>query len=788
MKIESFLRPKLIGLVCIFSALILALPAFFLINESKNRIIETNTQHVEDLLLQFQSYEEFTTLYLKNAAEYLRLYDKSKNSYTNEEMIKIKNDLNVSDIFVIDKTGDFINATNGPREKQPENFFALCEGYKDLVHGTKNYDETPILIAHPSQETYKFVMIPNYNRTKVLEVGLKLDYINKALGKALSKSNNILAMSFFTPTGLKLGQEGIYKKDFGLLNKSISFIDDKFLVIEKKLLSNQKSCCECRLKNLVSGTGDYYYIVQSVVSLEGHNKFRNTLIIGATSVFLLILLITFLMARRVSNKLSSGINKATDAIKSTRLQGTLLPVNINEDDFIEVSNLKSELNNTIHSIKVAQNEIGDSKKINELKTILKNANHDIRGALDSFHIAMEQSRNEIPSGIFTNFTYMKRRVVGVLSDLPFLAKVDTSTKFELFHLTVTEIIENFESRHDIKIKLNDPNSIFKFLIVKLDSSIINRIVNNILNNAYEACLETPRRPLISMDLNLTYEGVKVSFIDNGKGLPAIFNLGESSKSYGSGIGLKSTKDYLSQIGGALNFPKTEVGTNVEIFIPHSAIVWAVSCLNREDQKLNLIDDEKINYINLKSLFSNIEINYFQNQDQLEKATTLFETSLIDYALDGDLNGVELSKKVALKSKNILFTSMYWHEIVLKALENDNYKILPKPNLSNTSVTGTIKKVVILDDDLLAIRNCQKPLENAGLDVSYHTRVEEFFKSFTNSSDTLYLIDSNLSGKCGVKIYQVLHALNLNVSLFSFETNFHEKVISKTSDEVLSLLN
>src|SRR5690606_30097043 len=137
----------------------------------------------------------------------------------------------------------------------------------------------------------------------------------------------------------------------------------------------------------------------------GHNKFRNTLIIGATSVFLLILLITFLMARKVSNKLSSGISKATEAIKSTRLQGTLLPVNINEDDFIEVSNLKSELNNTIHSIKVAQNEIGDSKKINELKTILKNANHDIRGALDSFHIAMEQSRNEIPSGIFTNFTY-----------------------------------------------------------------------------------------------------------------------------------------------------------------------------------------------------------------------------------------------------------------------------------------------------------------------------------------------------------------------------------------------
>ena len=100
------------------------------------------------------------------------------------------------------------------------------------------------------------------------------------------------------------------------------------------------------------------------------------------------------------------------------------------------------------------------------------------------------------------------------------------------------------------------------LAVRIDRHQCRRVFDNLLKNALEAIDHGPGHVNVRAAM-LTPETVRVSVLDSGPGIPEgldVFALFETTKPYGTGLGLPICKQILSAHGGGLNFaPMTPHG-------------------------------------------------------------------------------------------------------------------------------------------------------------------------------------------------------------------------------------
>jgi two-component system sensor kinase FixL len=119
---------------------------------------------------------------------------------------------------------------------------------------------------------------------------------------------------------------------------------------------------------------------------------------------------------------------------------------------------------------------------------------------------------------------------------------------------------------DVKLTLDAAGD----LAVHLDRRQCRRVFDNLLKNALEAIERGPGWVHVDATM-LTPETVRVSVLDSGPGVPEglnVFALFETTKSYGTGLGLPICKQILTAHGGGLNFaPLTPRGAVFQVDFP-----------------------------------------------------------------------------------------------------------------------------------------------------------------------------------------------------------------------------
>ena len=148
------------------------------------------------------------------------------------------------------------------------------------------------------------------------------------------------------------------------------------------------------------------------------------------------------------------------------------------------------------------------------------------------------------------------------------AKMPMSKKERLDLSKIAENTINF---------FNTANIVFekptKPCYIYADKGQIIRILNNLLNNAVEAVPEN-KRPLITVNMELINDCVKLSISDNGEGIPTalhkkIFNPSFTTKNSGTGLGLAIVKRIINDLNGSISFKSSEgQGTTFYVSIPH----------------------------------------------------------------------------------------------------------------------------------------------------------------------------------------------------------------------------
>lgn len=196
---------------------------------------------------------------------------------------------------------------------------------------------------------------------------------------------------------------------------------------------------------------------------------------------------------------------------------------------------------------------------------------------------------------------------------------------------------------------------------------INRLLSNLLNNAYEA-LEKRRH--IKIHVSKKDHQLILSIQDTGKGIPedkiiAVIN-GMSLKDSGNGLGLSSAKKTMKSLGGELQLT-SEIyqGTTVTLFfLICKQPTWFPTqmVLSLQQPILVLDNDPSIHSFWQKQLYPHRSMHFVKSAHLFAWLTEHPEAQkkalfLVDYELSGDSrNGLEILEQFQPAQRGYLITS------------------------------------------------------------------------------------------------------------------------------------
>lgn len=241
--------------------------------------------------------------------------------------------------------------------------------------------------------------------------------------------------------------------------------------------------------------------------------------------------------------------------------------------------LRQELGQVLNRIKrldEMQDELGDAKKTLSMLGVMNHYHHDIKAPL------------AIIDGVLTNNIYDRERQTQIV-----LEQVDRSSKLIA---TMAQILRGQRKRKLQAVSIRDTieDSLFLFAqrLDKLDKQFsdtpkitadpedLKILVINVVKNAIEAKREGV--PLtMSIRTWTTADYVCVAFSDNGMGIPQnmlenIWENAETTKQYGSGIGLQAIKRIADEHQAIIEVnSKVDEGTRFIIKFPMSLVVTNV---------------------------------------------------------------------------------------------------------------------------------------------------------------------------------------------------------------------
>lgn len=525
-----------------------------------------------------------TEALMLNAAKVVVEHDEKNGLLSTEKLRNLQSELGITHLFMIDRNGKFTRSTNDDPAGIP-NLFSFCENYRKLVHGNLNVEATPIIKPNPEPKPFKFLSIPNKDRSRIVEVGVRVDFIAKTLAEAIKSDVNVAAMSLYAPDGTPFGtysnQNVVFESKKASLPKTFEnpIMRSNEASFFTKVTSSHPKCCQCDASG-TSKNGEYYYVLESKVSRAELNAVQAR----AGILFLMIgfgnSLLSFILARLLSRRLVRNIEVAVNKVRRIKDQGDLSDrIKMNRGD--EISFLTQEFDRLLDSLEDSQKKLVEAEKIQSKMELAKIVAHNIRSPA----IAIEMM---IP-GLITVPERMKKILKNAASEIRLLSEklrtqsgllsenLEKELETDLVHLPIfiDEVVrqKNVEFSVNGKVMIvNKNSSLNAALYVKVSSLELRSIISNLINNSSEAYGSDGGTVQISASQSDGFCEILVK--DFGNGIPEnIINyLGKkqiSTKSSSErGIGLFHAFKTVKSWNGSISIETSiNVGTQVKIRLP-----------------------------------------------------------------------------------------------------------------------------------------------------------------------------------------------------------------------------
>ena len=196
--IAVFLSTLMVGSILIWAAY------KYTVNRSEEDFVARYQVFSKVLADTLNRLDTSTEALMLNAAKVVAEHDEKHGLLSTEKLRTLQSELGITHLFMIDRTGKFTRSTNDDPAGIP-NLFSFCENYQKLITGGLDVEATPIIKPNPEPKPFKFLSIPNKDRSRIVEVGVRVDFITKTLAEAIKSDVNVVSMSLYAPDGTPFG-------------------------------------------------------------------------------------------------------------------------------------------------------------------------------------------------------------------------------------------------------------------------------------------------------------------------------------------------------------------------------------------------------------------------------------------------------------------------------------------------------------------------------------------------------------------------------------------------------
>lgn len=540
-----------------------------------------------------------------NAAKVVAEKDEKHGLLSTEKLRALQSELGITHLFVTDKTGKFIRSTNDDPAGIP-NLFSFCDNYRQLITGDLKVEATPIIKPNPEPKPFKFLSIPNIDRNRIIEVGVRVDFVTKTLAEAIKSDVNVMSMSLYAPDGTPFGtysnQNVIFESKKADLPESFdkptaSATEASFFT---KVISSHPKCCQCDISG-TSKNGEYYYVLESKVSKSELSAVQAR----AGFMFLFIgfanAILSYVIARLLSRRLVRNIEIAVSKVRKIKNQGDVSDrIRMNRGD--EISFLTQEFDRLLDSLEDSQRKLVEAEKLQSKVELARVVAHNIRSPAIAIEmmlpglVAIPDRMKRILKKAVTEIRQLseKLRTQSEAMTIDMGKELDTDLVFlpifldDLVHQKGLE----FLAKEKTSVALKTPPAC-DGLFVKVSSLEMTAVLSNIINNACDS-YGTAGGPI---QVEVFFESdlciVKVS--DRGAGIPESYlsQLGRKNISFkgseGRGLGLVHAFKMVESWGGKITIKSSiGVGTEVEIRLPRYQSIETNRCDPAEQKSVRIV--------------------------------------------------------------------------------------------------------------------------------------------------------------------------------------------------------
>lgn len=526
-----------------------------------------------------------TETLMLNAAKVVAEKDAKHGLLSTDALRELQRQLGITHLFVTDNKGKFIRSTNDDPAGIP-NIFSFCDNYRELISGGLDVEATPIIKPNPEPKPFKFLSIPNLNRTRIVEVGVRVDFIAKTLAEAIKSDKNVFAMSLYAPDGTPFGtysdKNVVFESQRAELPTKLNqpIVSKESVSFFTKVTSSHPKCCQCDVSG-TSKNGEYYYVLESKVSKAELDAVQA----NAGWMFLLIGfgngIFSFILARLLSRRLVRNIEIAVNRVRKIKDQGDVSDrINLKSSD--EISFLTQEFDRLLDSLEDSQRKLIEAEKVQTKVELARVVAHNIRSPAVAIEmmlpglVAVPERMKRILKNAASEIKQLSEKLRTQSESMTTDLGKELDTDLVFLPIFLDDLIRRknleFSTKENATVVFKSPAK-GERLFVKASLLELTAVLSNIINNACESYGANGGR--VDVELSIDGQMCVIKISDQGAGIPSdyIDKLGSAAISFKGtgprGLGLTHAFKYIQLCGGSIKIEsKVGVGTWVKIQLPH----------------------------------------------------------------------------------------------------------------------------------------------------------------------------------------------------------------------------
>jgi signal transduction histidine kinase len=451
--------------------------------------------------------------------------------------------------------------------------FDFCADYRGLVDGHSSVERTPIIVSGIQKLPYKFLLIPNHDRSRILEADMSMSFVNERLRGVTGPDANVLSVGLFASGGAPLGfvgAQGEKALSLGEVSYEAPIETRGTMTFYTKVAAQQPDCCECRNKGLTApGERDYYYILRTVVSKAALERRAADARRGLLLVLAPLLAVCLVLAKALSDLLVRRLSWMGARLSEiARRKEHSARLGMDGDD--EFSALGRRFDDLMASLELSLARLAEAEREKAFAEVSAQVAHDIRSPLAALDLLVSEAR-AMPEERRALLRQAATRIRAIADGL--LARrrsegLRERALLELASAVVAEKVVEFGARQGVVVECSgDPDA--RAVVAATE---LQRIVSNLVNNAVEALGESGGRVVVRVE---RADGSSVLTVaDTGKGMAAELlerlraRGGSYGKKEGSGLGLSHAQSCAAAWGGTLRIDSAPgTGTTVSLRLP-----------------------------------------------------------------------------------------------------------------------------------------------------------------------------------------------------------------------------